>query len=300
MARPRQPQGTLRRPHQRLLPIAFPPQPMVLTLQCGNLPRRIDAAVRAGPARRPPAARPRPAAPTDNTAAGRFPATERPPPVAITPASTSRIAAAWLAGPGSRRKRRQRRGLPPRARSSVGLRGTPSWRTSCRSSPCGSWRSIAVSATASADWAGSSTPANGGAGLAPRDARRRLRPNPPDSPALHAGQSGSGRGSGGCSRVRAAGGVCRRSHQLHLLTRLARAGQEHPLSFRMHAESLPRHLAGHVERRPRRPLPRQLQGVDRHPLLQRLQAPSAPHGRTDPPGSSRPTPDADVGSCSGR
>jgi hypothetical protein len=55
---------------------------------------------------------------------------------------------------------------------------------------------------------------------------------------------------------------------------VAGTGEKHAFSFGMHAERLPGHLTGHIERRPRRSLPRFFQGIRRDPFFQGLQ-----HGR---------------------
>src|SRR5438132_10422536 len=76
-----------------------------------------------------------------------------------------------------------------------------------------------------------------------------------------------GQGFPDCRLVRHA---ARRRHQIHLLTLAVRPGQDHPLPLGMHAERLAAHLPGQIERLPGHTLAGQLQGVGRHPRLQRL------------------------------
>ena len=58
--------------------------------------------------------------------------------------------------------------------------------------------------------------------------------------------------------------------QVHLPSRPGSTGENYPIPLGVQAERLPADLAGQVERRPRHTLPRQVQGVTRHPLPQRL------------------------------
>ena len=96
-----------------------------------------------------------------------------------------------------------------------------------------------------------------------RHARRQLFRQRAVDVGTPCGQTGAGSGSAGtCSDGR---------HQFDLRPLAARLLQDHPVSRLMHAEGFPFDLARQVERLLGHTVPRQFQGIGRHPLLERRQ-----------------------------